>query len=243
MKGYFHSIETFGTVDGPGIRYVLFLSGCPMHCSFCHNPDTWEQGNQTITVETVLADVEKYRNFYERSGGGITVSGGEPLMQAEFVTELFKHCHARKIHTLLDTSGCAPLENLKMVLPYTDTIQFSIKAVEPVKHQTLTVRSNDAILANLHYAAESQLPLIIRYVIIPDVNNATSDMNQLADLVKSLPGSASVELLAYHTLGLEKWEKLGKKYTLTSIREANAEDLNIAKAILNEQGIQVIGVE
>lgn len=243
MKGYFHSIETFGTVDGPGIRYVLFLSGCPLHCSFCHNPDTWEQGNQIITVETVLDDIEKYRNFYEQSGGGITVSGGEPLMQAEFITELFENCRERKIHTLIDTSGCAPLKNLKMILPYTDTIQFSIKAVKPLKHQKLTSMSNDAILANLRYAAQSQIPLIIRYVIIPDINNTTSDIEQLADLVKNLPGNALIELLAYHTLGLEKWEKLGKEYSLASIREANTEDLKVAKAILNEQGIRVIGVE
>ena len=240
MKGTYHSIETFGTVDGPGIRYVLFLSGCQLRCSFCHNPDTWEQGSQVITVDEVLADVQRYRNFYDKSGGGITVSGGEPLLQAEFVAELFRNCQEQGIHTLLDTSGCAQLESLRLVLPYTDQIQFSIKAVDPVLHKQLTAMGNKAIFTNLHYVAEQKIPLVIRYVVIPEVNDSSADLQQLADLVNSLLGKASVELLGYHILGLEKWRQLGWYYRLEHIRAATEQDLERAKTILNQQGIQTL---
>lgn len=240
MKGYYHSIETFGTVDGPGIRYVLFLSGCQLRCSFCHNPDTWEQGSQLITVAEVLADVERYRNFYDKSGGGITVSGGEPLLQAEFVAELFRNCQERGIHTLLDTSGCAQLENLQLVLSYTDQIQFSIKAVDVVKHQQLTAMGNEEILVNLRYVAEQKIFLVIRYVVIPEVNDSMADLQKLADLVNNLLGKASVELLGYHTMGLEKWRQLGWKYRLEHIHAATEQDLAIAKIILNQHGVQTL---
>lgn len=240
MTGYYHSVETFGTVDGPGIRYVLFLSGCRLRCSFCHNPDTWEQGDRVITVTEVLADVERYRNFYDKSGGGITVSGGEPLLQDKFVAELFRGCQERGIHTLLDTSGCAQLKSLKIVLPYTNQIQFSIKAVDPVLHKQLTVTGNEAIFANLHYAASQGIILIIRYVIIPGVTDAVMDIQKLAELVKSLPGKASVELLGYHTLGLEKWKNLDVKYELGDLPDATLQEVEYCKSMLCEQGIVAV---
>lgn len=240
MKGYYHSIETFGTVDGPGIRYVLFLSGCKLCCSFCHNPDTWEQGTQEITVDQVLADSERYRNFYDKSGGGITVSGGEPLLQDKFVMELFRNCQERGIHTLLDTAGYARLESLKLVLPYTDQIQFSIKAVDPLLHKQLTGTTNKAIFANLQYAATQKIPLTIRYVLIPRVNDTIDELRNLADLVNNLSGQVTVELLGYHTMGLEKWQHLGWQYTLGHVHAATEQELRLAKTLLNQHGVKTL---
>jgi pyruvate formate lyase activating enzyme len=240
MKGYYHSIETFGTVDGPGIRYVLFLSGCKLRCSFCHNPDTWEQGRQEATVDQIIADSERYRNFYDKSGGGITVSGGEPLLQEQFVAELFRNCQGRKIHTLLDTAGYSPLESLKLVLPYTDQIQFSVKAVDPVLHQQLTGTANKEIFANLYYAAAQKIPLTIRYVLIPGINDTMDELRNLADLVNSLSGQVTVELLGYHTMGLEKWQHLGWQYTLGHVHAATEQELGLAMTLLNQYGVETL---
>ena len=238
MNGYYHSIETFGTVDGPGIRYVLFLSGCQLCCSFCHNPDTWQQGNQKITPVQVLADVKRYRKFYDQSGGGITVSGGEPLLQANFVAELFYNCKKQGINTLLDTSGYANLENFKIVLPYTDHIQFSIKAIDELLHKRLTAQSNIEILENLSYVAMQNIPITIRYVVIPGITGTNVELRQLADLVKRLPDTVTVEILGYHTMGLEKWRNLKMKYPLADVQPATDLDLENAKNILCEQGVQ-----
>lgn len=243
MDGYVHSVETFGTVDGPGIRYVLFLSGCGLACSFCHNPDTWQKGTQTMSVKEVLADIRRYRKYYDKSGGGLTVSGGEPLLQADFITALFKACKAENIHTLIDTSGYCPQASLEKILSYTDYIQFSIKAVDVHKHKLLTGAVNDLILANLRLAALSTLPLIVRYVVIPGISDTAHDVKKLADLINSLPGSPKVELLAYHTLGVKKWEALGKTYTLSHIRPATPEDVKKVQAFLTSQGIELINAE
>jgi len=239
MHAYYHSVETFGTVDGRGIRYVLFLAGCTLGCAFCHNPDTWSRGDKTITVAEVLTDFAKYRPFYEASGGGITVSGGEPLLQAEFVAELFKACREQGIHTTLDTSGYASRQSLALVAPYTDEALFCVKAIDPLKHKELTAADNTLILDNLSYLAQV-VPLTLRYVIIPGVNNSEADILALADLVKTLPQAVAVELLAYHTLGREKWAKLGLAYRFDGIPDATEDDIAGAKRQLESQGIAVL---
>lgn len=231
-SGYYHSVETFGTVDGPGIRYVLFLSGCGLQCKFCHNPDTWQQGEKTITVEEVLCDIKRYKNFYDRSGGGLTVSGGEPLLQPKFVASLFKACQKAGIHTLLDTSGAAPKENLQEVLPYTNQVQFSIKAASKSLHAELTVMESTAIIPNLHYIADSQVSLVIRFVLIPSITDTQAELKKLADLIHSLPGKYRLELLPYHILGKEKWAALGKSYSLEHIPSATPEDIKKAASFL-----------
>lgn len=237
LHAYYHSIETFGTVDGPGIRYVLFLSGCGLKCKFCHNPDTWQQSEKTIKVEEVLADIKRYKTFYDRSGGGLTVSGGEPLLQPNFVAELFKACRQSGIHTLLDTSGAAPVENLKQVLPFTDQVQFSIKAASKALHRELTAMDNTHILANLRYLAESPAPLVLRFVLIPGITDTVEELKKLADLINKLPRKPQLELLPYHILGKEKWRALGKNYTLEDIPPATPDDIKNATTFLQAMGI------
>jgi pyruvate formate lyase activating enzyme len=239
MKAYYHSIETFGTVDGPGIRYVLFLAGCNLGCVFCHNPDTWPRGEKTITVAQVLKDLSMYRSFYELSGGGITVSGGEPLLQAEFVAELFRACKAERIHTVLDTSGYTSQQNIALVVPYVDQVLFCLKAVNPAVHQQLTVAGNDDIIANLRYVA-TVATVIVRYVIIPGINDFPSDIVALASLLSTLPKPVKVELLPYHTLGRHKWESLGLQYNLSAVPDAKPDDIHNAKKILEDTGIVVL---
>ena len=237
--GYYHSVETFGTVDGRGIRYVLFLAGCSLGCKFCHNPDTWVRGDKTISVDQVMADIKKYRRYYEASGGGITISGGEPLLQPKFVAEVFKRCQEKKVHTTIDTSGNCLEENLRMVLAYTDAVQFSIKAVDPEKHRWLAGADNARILANLKIAAQLR-PVALRYVVIPGVTNGKEDINALAELVNSLPGEVAIELLPYHTFGRKKWVELGRTYLLEGVPDATPQDIAKVNALLKERGVQVL---
>lgn len=239
MQGYYHSIERFGTVDGIGIRYVLFLSGCQLRCRFCHNPDTWLKGNQTITTEKVLADLLRYRHFYDASHGGITLSGGEPLLQPQFVAELLAACRSHGIHTTIDTAGYYDQDNITAILPYTDAALFSIKAVDPQKHQWLAGFDNQQIIKNLHYMVQ-HIPVTLRYVVIPGVTNLPEDIESLTHLVHSLPKPVPVELLGYHTYGRQKWQALKMKYTLEDIPEATPEDLIAVATILMKQNIVVL---
>lgn len=237
--GYYHSRETFGTVDGQGIRYVLFLAGCQLGCKFCHNPDTWQQGSQTITVEEVLADLAKYRVFYEQSGGGITVSGGEPLLQPNFVSALFQACREQGIHTTLDTAGYYPTENLISVLPYTDAVLFSIKAIDQRVHRELTEQDNAIILANLKLAT-AHVPVTVRYVVIPGITDNRQEVVRLAELIQSLSVPVTVELLPYHTFGRAKWDKMGWPYQLGEIAAAGRIEVQKVQQCLEELGLTVL---
>lgn len=239
MQGFCHSAETFGAVDGPGLRYVLFMAGCKLGCAFCHNPDTWAQGGIRVSVAEVLDKIERYRGFYEASGGGITVSGGEPLLQAEFVAELFKDCKSQGIHTVLDTAGFAPRPKLETVLPWADQILFSLKTADSTAHEQLTAAGNAEIVANLRYAAAAA-SLIVRYVIIPGINDREPDLAALASLLHTLPNPVKVELLPYHTLGRHKWEALGLSYKLAAVPAAGPEEVRRAKQLLEENGISVL---
>lgn len=239
MQGYYHSIERFGTVDGPGIRYVLFLSGCQLRCRFCHNPDTWLQGNQSIHTEEVLADIIRYRHFYDASGGGMTLSGGEPLLQSQFSVELLAACRSHAIHTAIDTAGYYDRQNITDILPYTNAALFSIKAVDPQKHRWLAGFDNTQIISNLHYITQ-HIPVTVRYVVIPGVTNLPEDIQALINLIHSLPKPVPVELLAYHTYGLKKWRDLKMSYTLDHIPEATPHDVDAVADCLTAQGITVI---
>jgi pyruvate formate lyase activating enzyme len=236
MVGYYHSKETFGTVDGKGIRYVLFLAGCSLGCAFCHNPDSWARGDKTITVEEVMADVEQYRSFYESSGGGITVSGGEPLLQSEFVAALFAACHKAKIHTTVDTAGFYRQDCLDAVLEHTDHVLFSLKAVDSKIHQYLTKADNKQILENLAYITNRK-PVSLRYVLVPGINDAAEEIDALADLIKKIGGDVKVELLGYHTMGVYKWKELGMEYKLADVKAASKEDVQKVRDQLENAGI------
>lgn len=236
MVGYYHSKETFGTVDGKGIRYVLFLAGCSLGCAFCHNPDSWARGDKTITVEEVMADVEQYRSFYESSGGGITVSGGEPLLQPAFVAELFKACHQAKIHTTVDTAGFYRQDILDSVLKHTDHVLFSLKAVDAKIHRYLTKADNKEILGNLQYIAK-QKPISLRYVVVPGINDSEKEIAALSSLIKKIGGDIKVELLGYHTMGVYKWKELGMEYKLDNIKPSTKEDVKKIYEQLKTSGI------
>lgn len=238
MVGYYHSKETFGTVDGKGIRYVLFLAGCSLGCAFCHNPDSWARGDKTITVEEVIADVGQYRSFYESSGGGITVSGGEPLLQPAFVAALFAACHKAKIHTTVDTAGFYRQEALDAVLAHTDHVLFSLKAVDTKIHQYLTKADNKEILENLQYIAKRK-PISLRYVVVPGINDTEKEISALATLLKKIGGEVKVELLGYHTMGVYKWKELGMEYKLSDLKPASKEDVQKVRVALENAGIEM----
>ncbi|MGE4589184.1 MAG: pyruvate formate-lyase-activating protein [Acidaminococcaceae bacterium] len=236
MKAYYHSINTFGTVDGPGIRYLLFLAGCNLGCSFCHNPDTWVRTGKTISIEEVIEEIKKYRVFYDKSGGGITVSGGEPLLQAEFVSALFAKCKELGIHTALDTGGFFAQAELDKVLPYTDLVMFSLKSADENVHRQLTGKDNALILQNLLYAA-SRTQLILRYVIIPGVNDSEPVLSKLAEVIKKLPSTVKIDLLPYHTMGKTKWQALQIPYKLNTVPDASKADIQKAKSFFTKAGI------
>ncbi|WP_312515304.1 pyruvate formate-lyase-activating protein [Anaerospora sp.] len=239
MQAYYHSTETFGTVDGRGIRYVLFLSGCGLACKFCHNRDSWQTTEATISIEQVLTHYNRYRAYYEAAKGGITVSGGEPLLQAEFVTELFRRCRLDGIHTTLDTAGHAAAESLAKVSSYADAILYGLKAINNSVHRQLTGASNRAILDNLRWLAD-KTAVTVRYIIIPDINDSKRDIGKLALYLQSLTVTPKVELLPYHNAGQYKWQQMGHAYPLEGIREAGVEDINHARLELTQRGIVVL---
>ena len=231
MQAYYHSVETFGTVDGPGIRYVLFLAGCDVGCIFCHNPDIWAKGDKQITLDSVLSDMERYREFYENSGGGLTVSGGEPLRQAGFVGALFKKAKKAGFSTVLDTSGYASKKDWDTVLAYTDLVQFSFKASGSELHRRLCNASQETIISNLHYIVH-KVPVTLRYVLIPAITDSEEELLQLKQTLGGLPSTVKLEFLPYHQLGRKKWEEMGLSYKLADVPDATAQDVKKAKDII-----------
>ena len=224
VTGYWHSRETFGTVDGPGIRYVLFLSGCPLGCAFCHNPDTWGRGEKTITADAVVKEVLDYAEFY-RPDGGITISGGEPLQQPDFVAEVFARCHEHDIHTAIDTSGWAPRENIAKILHDTDHVLFSLKGATPQSYAKLTKGDFATIRENLSLLAERKRTTI-RYVLIPGFTDDALNQAALIHLVNTLPDHVDIEVLPYHTMGIRKWQELGWDYDLLDVPAPSSAETN-----------------
>ncbi|MDQ0411912.1 pyruvate formate-lyase-activating protein [Mesobacillus stamsii] len=224
MIGNIHSIETFGTVDGPGIRYVIFTQGCLLRCQFCHNADTWEIGTgKQMSVSELIDDLKSYLPFIEASGGGITVSGGEPLLQIPFITQLFKECKKLGVHTTIDSSGgcysTAPLfqQQLEELLNYTDLILLDLKHINRKKHIKLTGMANDHILEFAHFLSDNQVPIWVRHVLVPGVTNEIEDLTKLGEFIGSLTNVQKLEILPYHKLGVYKWEALGLEYPLKGI--------------------------
>ena len=229
MKGQIHSIESFGSVDGPGIRFVVFFKGCPMRCKYCHNHDTWEMtGGQEMTVDEIIAGYNRNKSFYKN--GGITATGGEPLMQIDFVTELFKKCHQEGIHTCLDTSGITFTPNntdkFDQLIKYTDLVMLDIKHIDPQKHIDLTSQKNDNILAFARYLDNNNIPMWIRHVVVPTITDDEKYLFQLGEFIGSLKNVKALDVLPYHTMGAKKYEALGMKYPLEGI-----EAMDKAKAI------------
>ena len=233
-----HSLESFGAADGPGVRYVIFLQGCRMRCQFCHNPDTWEeQGGTEYTAEELLSKALRYRNYWGTEGG-VTVSGGEPLLQMDFLLEFFTLAKKMGIHTVLDTAG-QPFtrENpffgtLEKLMEVTDLLLLDIKEMNAERHRRLTGRDNANILDFAHYLSEIGKPVWIRHVLVPERSDFTEDLQSLRAFLDTLTNVERVEVLPYHTLGVFKWENMGIKYPLEGIRPPEAERIVRAEEIL-----------
>ena len=239
MTGKIHSFESFGTVDGPGIRFVVFLQGCPMRCLYCHNPDTWNFGGGTeYTPEEVAARVLKYKNYFT-GGGGVTVSGGEPMLQAEFVGQLFTLLGAKGISTALDTSGVlfdeAEPNKFDGLLNVTDLVLLDIKHIDDKEHKKLTGHSNRSVLAFARYLSDIGKPVWIRHVLVPGITDDDGYLHDLKTFITSLKNVQKVEVLPYHTMGEVKYKKLGYDYPLGGVRPPSSERIKNAKEILKLQ--------
>jgi pyruvate formate lyase activating enzyme len=240
MKGYIHSVESCGTVDGPGIRYIVFMQGCLLRCQYCHNADTWKIGaGKEATVDELVEEAKSYQAFMDASGGGITISGGEPLVQVEFVKEVFKKCKEEGIHTTLDTSGgCFDKNNptfmahLDELLDVTDLVLLDIKHIDSVRHRKLTGKPNEHILEFAKYLSDRQKPVWIRHVLVPSINDQEEYLRKLRAFIDTLSNVKKMEILPYHKLGVYKWEALGLKYPLESIETPTEESIVFANEIL-----------
>lgn len=223
MSGRIHSLESFGTVDGPGVRYVVFVQGCPMRCAYCHNPDTWEMNAGTeMEASYIIEQYERNAGFYK--GGGITVTGGEPLMQVDFLIELFTLAKQKNIHTCIDSSGIAfnPdnvawMEKLDRLLTLTDLVMLDIKHIDPEKHKELTAQPNDKILAFAEYLSEKGIDTWIRHVVVPGITDDDTSLYRLGYFIGGLKALKALDVLPYHTMGKVKYEKLGMTYKLDGV--------------------------
>ncbi len=239
MNGRIHSIETCGTVDGPGLRYVIFTQGCLLRCQFCHNPDTWKLNmGKEMSVTEIIHDIKTYLPFFQASGGGVTVSGGEPLLQLDFLIELFKECKKLGVHTTIDSSGgCftrAPhfMEKLEELLPLTDLILLDIKEIDPIKHKELTGLSNEHILDFAQYLSDKNVPVWVRHVLVPTISDNDEDLTKLSEFIKTLTNVQKIEVLPYHKLGIYKWESLGLEYKLKGVEPPTEQRVKNAERIL-----------
>ena len=237
-----HSTESFGSVDGPGVRFIVFLQGCPLRCQFCHNPDTWkmteENGAVWKSADALLNQALRYRPYW-KNGGGITVSGGEPLLQIDFMLEFFKKAKEKGIHTTIDTAG-GPFtreepffSKFNELMEYTDLLLVDIKEINNERHKTLTGRSNENILDMARYLSEIDKPIWIRHVLVPERSDYDEDLIELDHFISTLSNVYRVEILPYHTLGVFKWEELKIPYQLEGIKPPTKERVDNAKRLLH----------
>lgn len=228
-----HSVETCGTLDGPGVRVVLFMQGCNLKCKYCQNRDTWDvNGGKIRTLDEIFNKIMKYKN-YIYPDGGVTVSGGEPLLQPKFLIELFKKLKVENIHTCIDTSGMFDItEDIKELLKYTDLVLLDIKHIDTNKCKNLVGRYNDKELAFANYLSNNGIHMWIRQVLVPGYTDDEKDLLKLKEFISNLKNVDRFEFLPYHDMGKYKWDELGVKYELEGIRTANDNDVNRAKKIL-----------
>ena len=236
IYGNIHSIESCGTVDGPGIRFVVFTQGCPLRCQYCHNPDSWDfKENQKMSVEEIL---EQYEGVKEFCGGGLTVTGGEPMAQMEFVTALFKAFHEKGIHTALDTSGIffnrENTEKVDELLKYTDLVLLDIKHIDDEEHKKLTKHSNKNILDFARYLSETGKPVWIRHVVVPGITFKEEYLKRLGQFLAELHNIKALDVLPYHDMAVPKYENLGIEYPLKGVPPLTHDEAKEARNIIIE---------
>jgi len=252
VKGRIFDIQRFSVHDGPGIRTIVFLKGCRLRCRWCCNPESQEYDIQTmlvqgkskiigkdVTVEEVMDEIKKDLPYYRRSGGGVTLSGGEALCQPEFAVGLLKACQEYGIHTAMESTGFADFEVIKKYLPYLDVYLMDIKHMNSRKHEEFTTRPNELILENAGKIAKTGAHLIIRVPVIPTFNHTKEEIKDIAAFAKSLPGVKELHLLPYHRLGQDKYEGLGREYTLALLEPLSNEYMEeLREAAANVSGLQ-----
>lgn len=235
MIGHIHSTESFGAADGPGVRFIVFMQGCHMRCRYCHNPDTWKMdGGDEVTADEILKRALRFKPYWGKDGG-ITISGGEPLLQIDFVIELFKKAKELGINTCIDTAG-NPFTKEKPffskfeeLMKYTNLLLLDLKEINPARHKDLTGFDNSNIIEMAKYLSEINKPVWIRHVLVPEHSDFDEDLDALGDFIDTLSNVDRVEILPYHTLGKFKWENLGIPYTLENISPPSAERIENAK--------------
>ena len=238
MYGFIHSTESFGTVDGPGVRFVIFLQGCPMRCKYCHNPDTWEMHSGSVrSAESLIKEFQRNAPYYSK--GGITVTGGEALMQIDFLLELFTLAKERGIHTCLDTSGVTYRpglsennQKLDALMDLTDLVLLDIKHIDPDEHKDLTGHTNANILAFARHLDKKQIPVWIRHVIVPGITDDPVLLTRLGTFLGSLSNIQALDVLPYHIMGVTKYEKLDIPYPLKGVSPATKKQAAISKKII-----------
>ncbi len=233
MEGRIHSFESLGAVDGPGVRFVVFTQGCSLKCKYCQNRDTWNlKGGTTYSSDEIVEKILRYKN-YIMPNGGVTISGGEPLLQAQFLIELFTKLKQYNIHTCIDTSGSVVLtDEIKKLIDLTDLFLLDIKCINDEKAIDLTGVSNKKELEFANYLSNINKPMWIRQVLVPGYTDDEQDLIKLRDFISTLKSVKKVEILPYHDLGKFKWEQLGEIYPLENVRTANSDDVARAKKIL-----------
>ncbi len=238
MLGRIHSTESFGTVDGPGTRFVIFFQGCPMRCQYCHNPDTWNLDGGTLrSADDLLAEYDSCKEFYKH--GGITTTGGEPMLQMDFLIELFEKAKEKNIHTCIDSSGIVfnkdnPefMAKLDRLLAVTDLIMLDIKHIDNEAHKKLTGQPNTGILDFARYLSEKQIPVWIRHVVVPGITYDEKALKRLGAFLAELHNIKALDVLPYHTMGKAKYDKLGMDYVLKDVPALTGEDALKARNII-----------
>jgi len=239
IRGRIHSVETFGTVDGPGVRYVVFLQGCALRCKFCHNPDTWQRTcGKEVDSEVMIREVVSYRSFIR--SGGFTISGGEPLLQSDFTEDVLLRARAEHIHTAVDTAGSVPLDHSRQALAAADLILLDIKSIDDGQCWSLTGRGNAETLATLEYLEEIGKPVWLRHVLVPGWTLDVRLLSKLADHLAPFRCIEQVELLPFHKMGEYKWKELGYRYALLGTPEPTGEEIAMARQIMLDRGLSVL---
>lgn len=236
MNGHVHSIESFGAADGPGVRFVIFLQGCHMRCKYCHNPDTWKtEGGDEFSADELIKRALRYKSYW-KNGGGITVSGGEPLLQIDFLTELLRKAKENDINTAIDTAG-QPFtreepffSKFSELMKYTDLVMLDIKEINPERHKHITGFDNDNILDMARYLSDINKPVWLRHVLVPTLSDFDEDLDKLSEFIKTLGNVERVDVLPYHSLGVFKWKNLGIKYELDDVCPPDAERIKNAES-------------